>query len=144
MNVVHIDGALDCSTLRMGNLPSYPDTPTVFFKVFEGAQAHPVWAMDRVAVVVYCHVIIAQRRSIIPNQCHIQLSISANLVSATEATYLVAKSLTWHTSPTIMAEAENMIKAMARGKQVINWPSNSKIALPQTGPLSPLKLPQER
>jgi hypothetical protein len=130
-----LDGVLDCRSMSIGILNT-PDqsTPVVSFVVIAGAQRHPVWALDRLAAVVYCYCLAANSRE----EQKIELNVSANLVSGASVNCVVASSIHWHTSKLIRDMAENMIADLTSdGSRSWSkrWPSTDIMQLPVTGSL---------
>ena len=104
-----IDGILECHTLRVGILQAPVQlTPVVSFYVQAGLQRHPVWALDRLAAVVYCYCQMAKEKL----DDTIEINLSANLISGSEAICMVASKITWHTSRDVRLRAERMIAEM--------------------------------
>jgi hypothetical protein len=126
----HIDGGLECSSLSMGILKSMPDSPIVKAMVIAGKQAHPIWAMDRLALVVYSYIQSAKYhypRGPLP----IQVNIRGSLVSNENISCIVADSIIWHTSESIRSDAEQLIAKMTSDANLIShWPATTEIALP--------------
>ena len=128
----HIDGTLDCQTMKVGILqaPLQP-TPVAFFRVVAGLQRHPVWAIDRLAVVVYCYY----QSALNYNQPAIEINLTGNLVSGTEAVCVIASKITWHTSREIRHWAEAKVSAMCEGSQWVNrWPFTEPMQMPVSRP----------
>jgi hypothetical protein len=129
----HIDGGLDCSSLSIGILKSMPDTPIVKAMAIAGQQAHPIWALDRLALVIYCYVQSAKYhypRGPLP----IQVNIRSSLISNACTSCIVADSIIWHTSETIRSDAERLIAKMASNACLIaQWPSKTEMNLPVNG-----------
>ena len=127
----HIDGGLDCSTIRVGILDTGQlPTPVVNFLVASGLQRHPVWALDRLAAVVYCY---CQAIKSLPNcDPHIEINLTANLVSGPQAACIVANSITWHTSKAVRNLAEPMIARMIgdHAHWETRWPSSEPLTFP--------------
>ena len=126
----HIDGGLDCSSLSIGILKSMPDSPIVKAMVIAGKQAHPIWAMDRLALVIYSYVQSAKYhypRGPLP----IQVNIRGSLVSNESTSCIVADSIIWHTSEAIRLDAERLIAKMTSNAHLTtHWPSTAELALP--------------
>ena len=126
----HIDGGLDCSSLSIGILKFMPDSPIVKAMVIAGKQAHPIWAMDRLALVIYSYVQSAKYhypRGPLP----IQVNIRGSLVSNESTSCIVADSIIWHTSEAIRSDAERLIAKMTSDTSLTTqWPSKNKISLP--------------
>ena len=129
----HIDGGLDCSSLSIGILKTISDSPIVKAMVIAGLQAHPIWAIDRLAVVIYCYVQSAKYhypRGPLP----IQVNVRGSLISNVSTSCIVADSVIWHTSEAIRMDAERLIFKLTSGKQLTNqWPTKTEMTLPIQG-----------
>jgi hypothetical protein len=129
----HIDGGLDCSSLSLGILKSMPDSPIVKAMIIAGKQAHPIWAMDRLALVIYSYVQSAKYhypRGPLP----IQVNIRGSLVSNESTSCIVADSIIWHTSELIRSDAERLIAKMTSDARLTShWPAKTEMALPVNG-----------
>lgn len=132
-----IDGVLDCTTLKVGILQTLISSPVPVarFYVIAGAQRHPIWVIDRLAVVVYCYCQAAKDNIPVRNddvELGIEVNLSANLISGTEAVCMVASSINWHTSGKVRGAAEAMIDEMmgnsVRSKN--SWPFRDAMQLP--------------
>ena len=123
-----LDGVLDCETLKVGILKTPPQlTPVATFYVIAGLQRHPVWALDRLAAVVYCYCLAAR------NYCQtIEINLTANLVSGPQAACIVANSITWHTSKAVRDLAEPAIARMIgdHARWETRWPSSEPLTFP--------------
>jgi hypothetical protein len=132
-----IDGALDCRTLKVGLL-KVPDrlTPVVTFHVLAGLQTHPVWALDRLAAVVYCYC-LALRKHVASSGGGqlIEINLSASLVSGSDAVCVVASNINWHTSREIRSQAEAMIATMTStgSRWAAQWPFKDAMRMPVVG-----------
>ena len=129
----HIDGGLDCFSLSIGILESMPDTPIIKAMVIAGRQAHPIWALDRMAVVIYCYVQAAKYHY--PNgPMPIQVNIRSSLISNESTSCIMADSFIWHTSGEIRTDAELLIAKMSSDARLITrWPSKIGMSLPING-----------
>ena len=129
-----IDGVLDCKTMKIGILKTPPQsTPVVAFQVLAGLQRHPVWALDRLAAVVYCYCLAVRKHAESSGSSQlIELNLSANLVSGSEAVCIIASSIHWHTSKEIRSQAEAMIAAMtsSSSRWTDRWPSKDALQMP--------------
>jgi hypothetical protein len=104
---VNLDGALDTRSFRGGWIRATPSpTPIAFFRVIAGLQAHPIWVMDRLALVVFCY----SQHAIEPQ---VQVNLVASVVSDLHASYMVGTHLTWHTSREVRTRAESAIARLA-------------------------------
>jgi len=130
---IHIDGGLDCSSLSIGILKSIPDSPITKAMVIAGQQAHPIWALDRLALDIYCYSQSAKYHyphRLLP----IQVNIMASLISDVDTSCIVADSIIWHTSELIRSDAERLIYKMTSDTRLTaQWPSKNKISLPVNG-----------
>ena len=129
-----IDGVLDCKTMKIGILKTPPQsTPVVAFQVLAGLQRHPVWALDRLAAVVYCYCLAVRKHAESSGSSQlIELNLSANLVSGSEAVCIIASSIHWHTSKEIRDQAEGMIAAMtcSNSRWTDRWPFKDAMQMP--------------
>jgi hypothetical protein len=129
----HIDGGLDCSSLSIGILESMPDSPILKAMVIAGQQAHPIWAIDRLAVVIYCYV-QAAKYHYPDGPMLIQVNIRSSLISNESTSCIMADSFMWHTSGEIRKDAELLIAKMTSDARLITrWPSKDQMALPVQG-----------
>jgi hypothetical protein len=129
----HIDGGLDCSSLSIGILDSIPDSPIIKAMVIAGQQAHPIWALDRMAVVIYCYVQSAKYHYS-DGPMLIQVNIRSSLISNESTSCIMADSFIWHTSGEIRRDAELLIAKMTSDARLITrWPSKDHMALPVQG-----------
>ncbi len=126
----HIDGGLDCSRLSIGILKSLPASPIVKAMVIAGQQAHPIWAMDRLALVIYSYIQSAKYhypRGPLP----IQVNVRSSLISNENTSCVVVDSIAWHTSDIIRIDAERLIAKMNSATPLTaNWPTKTEMSLP--------------
>ena len=129
-----IDGVLDCKTMKIGILKTPPQsTPVVSFQVRAGLQRHPVWAIDRLAAVVYCYCQAVRKHAESSKGSQlIELNLSANLVSGSESVCIIASSIHWHTSKEIRDQAEMMIATMtcSNSHWTDRWPFKDAMQMP--------------
>jgi len=129
-----IDGVLDCKTMKIGILKTPPQsTPVVAFQVLAGLQRHPVWAIDRLAAVVYCYCQAVRKHAESSDGSQlIELNLSANLVSGSESVCIIASSIHWHTSKEIRDQAEMMIATMtcSNSHWTDRWPFKDAMQMP--------------
>ena len=134
----HIDGVLDCTTLKVGQLQTYSQlVPVAKFYVIAGIQRHPIWAIERLASVVYCYCQAARMsqtgRLHSPDETvGIMINLCGSLVSSSEAICVVASSIHWHTSAQIRITAEAMIEELkiVGNKKLPTWPFKDAMRLP--------------
>jgi hypothetical protein len=102
---VHLDGCLPCGSLQAGllNTPAAPGL-AVRFQVLAGLQSHPVWALERLAVVVFAYCATAAAL-----QADVQVNVTGTLVSSERISLTIARSIEWHTSRQIRTQAERLI-----------------------------------
>ena len=133
-----IDGVLDCNTLKVGILKtSAQATPAASFLVTAGLQRHPVWALDRLAVVVYCYCLAVKEHHPSEDGGVIEVNLAASLISGAEAVCMVAGTINWHTSKEIRNQAEAMIEAMSNdgsAQTPERWPFKGILQLPVRRP----------
>ena len=101
--------------------------------VIAGKQAHPVWALDRLALVIYSYVQSAKYhypRGPLPIQVNIRSSLISNAITSS----IVADSIIWHTSETIRSDAERLLaKLTSNTCLTTQWPSTTEMSLPIYG-----------
>jgi len=128
--ITYIDGGLDCSSLSIGILKSMPSSPIVKAMVIAGKQAHPIWALDRLALDIYCYSQSAKYhypQRLLP----IQVNLRASLISNSATSCIVADAIVWHTSEAIRLDADRLIVKMSSDALLITqWPTKNKISLP--------------
>lgn len=114
---VRIDGAVVLHSLRVVNaqVPGMTDAQPVFFKVLANIQEHPVWAYDRLAVVVFCYVHVARQYTGDLSQ-RLEVSISGRLISSDNCSSVLARSVHWHTAGPIRRIAEDLISRFVNGQ----------------------------
>jgi hypothetical protein len=123
---VYLDGMLDCGSVRPGLLSALPDTPLVRVSIQTGIQRHPAWALDRLAVVIHAYA----ETSLKHGNPTIQVNAHGTLFSDVNASYVVLRSVTWHTSQRVRAEAERVIALMTASASRSAWPRNEEIFPP--------------
>ncbi len=134
----HIDGAVICSGLSLGILTIGRDkSPVVSANMIAGSQTHNFWALDRLAVVVYCYVQAAEK--IYPDPEPLQANLAGVLISNQDltTTIVVARSITWHTSESIRKLAERLIIDLTDESVSLtsHWPGKKEMSLPVNGGL---------
>ena len=123
---VRFDGSISCMTVRAGIIRTPGgSSPVVAFQVSAGIQTHPVWALDRLALVIFCYCKAAREGSIAGTGELIQVNVEGTLVSNDHTSVAVANSIHWHTSKRVRELAENMISEMANGVYTREWPQIS-------------------
>jgi hypothetical protein len=123
---VRFDGSISCTTIRAGIIQTPGGfSPVIAFQVSAGIQTHPVWALDRLAIVVYSYCHAAKRGSMAGTGEFIQVNVEGTLVSGESASISVANSIHWHTSKRVRELAEDMIDEMSNGAFARQWPQIS-------------------
>ena len=135
----HIDGGLDCSSLSIGILKSVPDSPIVKAMVIAGIQAHPIWALDRLALVIYSYVEAAKYHH--PSgPLPIQVNVRGSIISDESTSCIVADSIYWHTSEAIRVDAERIITKLGSSSDLTaRWPAKTRMALPVSAGQKPIQ-----
>ena len=123
----HLDGRLVCSTLRVGVLDAGTPTPVVTFLVIAGMQQHPVWALERLAAVIYCYCQAVRQTTPADMPPEVEVSLSANIISGPKLAALVAHDVRWHTSKAVRDLAEPMIARLTgdHSHWKDRWPSEA-------------------
>ena len=113
---VRIDGALALHSLRVlnTNTPGMESDAPLFFMVHGGVQDHPVWAYDRLAIVVFSYVHVA-RQTTGDLSGLLEVSMTGQLISAGDCSSVLAKSIQWHTASSIRRVAERLIEGFVSG-----------------------------
>ena len=123
---VRFDGSISCTTVRAGIIQTPGGfSPVVSFQVSAGVQTHPVWALDRLAIVVFSYCKTAKQGSLAGTGEFIQVNVEGTLVSGERASISVANSVHWHTSKIVRELAESMIADMSNGAFARQWPQIS-------------------
>ena len=115
---IRIDGALALHSLRATRpeiLGLKNDASPLFFKVRAGIQEHPVWAYDRLAIVVFCYTHVA-RQNTGDLSGSLEVSLDGILISNGDCANVLAKSIHWHTSGAIRRVAERLIGEFVDGR----------------------------
>ena len=87
----------------------------LFFKVRAGIQEHPIWAYDRLAIVVFCYTHVA-RQNTGDLSGVLEVSLDGILISNGDCANVLAKSIRWHTSSAIRRVAELLIGKFVSGE----------------------------
>jgi len=123
---VRFDGSISCMTIRAGIIKTpVGSSPVVAFQVSAGIQTHPVWALDRLALVIFCYCRSARQGSETGTGELIQVNVEGTLVSNDLSSVAVANSIHWHTSKHVRDLAERMIAEMSNGALARQWPQIS-------------------
>ena len=114
---IRIDGALALHSLRAikPNTSGLENDASLFFKVRAGIQEHPVWAYDRLAIVVFCYTHVA-RQNTGDLSGALEVSLDGVLISHGNCANVLAKSIRWHTSSAIRRVAEQLISSFVSGE----------------------------
>ncbi len=114
---IRIDGALALHSLRAikANTSGLENDVPLFFKIRAGIQEHPVWAYDRLAIVVFCYTHVA-RQNTGDLSGVLEVSLDGVLISQGNCANVLAKSIRWHTSSAIRRVAEQLINSFISGE----------------------------
>ncbi len=114
---VRIDGAVVLHSLQVVNaqVPGMESALPVFFKVQAAIQEHPIWAYDRLAVVVFSYVHVARQHTGDLSQ-RLEVSIDGQLISSDSCSSVLARSIRWHTAGPIRRVAEELIGRFTSGQ----------------------------
>jgi len=114
---IRIDGALALHSLRAikPNISGLENDAPLFFKVRAGIQEHPVWAYDRLAIVVFCYTHVA-RQNTGDLSGALEVSLDGVLISHGNCANVLAKSIRWHTSSAIRRVSEQLINSFISGE----------------------------
>ena len=116
--IIRIDGAIALHSLRATRpeiLGLKNDDAPLFFKVRAGIQEHPVWAYDRLAIVIFCYTHVA-RQNTGDLSSMLELSLDGVLISNGDCANVLAKRIQWHTSGAIRRVAERLIGEFVAGR----------------------------
>src|SRR5512138_110810 len=119
--VAHLDGVLLFQGIRAGLMTTgLTKSPIVCFKVLAGVQAHPVWALDDLAIEIYSCCQAAKEEGV--SDTHLQVSVTASWVSTENFSNMIASDIEWHiASSTLRTKAERTIARLRKnGKD--GWP----------------------
>ncbi len=114
---IRIDGALALHSLRAikPNTSGLEEDAPIFFRVRAGIQEHPVWAYDRLAIVVFCYTHVA-RQNTGDLSGVLEVSLDGVLISHGNCANVLAKSIRWHTSSAIRRVSEQLINNFISGE----------------------------
>ena len=114
---IRIDGALVLHSLRTikQETPGLDHSAPLFLKVRAGIQEHPVWAYDRLAIVIFCYTHVA-RQNVGDLSSVLEVSLDGILISNGDCANVLAKSIRWHTSAAIRRVAELLITRFSSGE----------------------------
>lgn len=119
--VIHLDGMVLCD-VQIGVL-LVSSSPVAKFLIVAGGQRHPLWALGRAAVTVYAYCKSARAHGYEA----VQANITGVLLSNENVSSVLARSITWHTSAVVRADAEREIAALLNGT---SWPGVRGMTLP--------------
>ena len=94
-SIARFDGALLYDDFRAGlMMTGITKSPIVHFKIRAGIQNHPAWAIDELAIEIYCYCKAAQGVRVSPT--HLQVSVAATWISAESCSNLIVTNVEWH------------------------------------------------
>lgn len=131
---VRIDGAIVLHSLQVINArpPGLDAALPVYFRVQANIQEHPVWAYDRLAVVVFSYVHVARQHTGDLSR-GLEVSIDGSLISSGKCSSVLARSIHWHTSGAVRRVAEELISRLTSG-QITSEGLGIKIKVSQEPP----------
>ena len=124
-SIARFDGALLYDDFRAGLMTTgITKSPIVHFKVKAGVQFHPAWAIDEMAIEIYCYCRAALEAGVSPT--HLQVSVVASWVSAETCSNLIVTNVEWHIASKALRErALRMYSEFSRKKGVpVDWPED--------------------
>ena len=124
-SIARFDGALLYDGFRAGLMTTgITKSPIVHFKVQAGIQHHPTWAIDELAIEIYCYCKAAQEVRVSPT--HLQVSLAATWISAETCSNLVVTNVEWHiASNELRKNALRMYSEYSKKKRIpIDWPDD--------------------
>jgi hypothetical protein len=124
----HFDGYILHNSIEAGlTTPSPSRYPIVRFKIVTGVQAHPIYALDRLAVTIYAYCKAASFLEM--DETQVQAFLTAAWVSTNDYSNLVTTHIEWHVSPKLRVEAKKVISEMDKKGGPWQWPQG-EIRLP--------------
>jgi hypothetical protein len=115
------DGYLVFDSVQAGMVKiGMSSAPVVRFNVVTGIQRHPVFALDKLAIVIFSYCKAAQELCM--NDTQLQTSWTASWVSTDNYSNLVATHVEWHTSPKVRVAAQRMLAEFESGRP--SWPND--------------------
>ena len=110
-----LDGTFMCGTLQAGVLRN-TSSPVVCFTVEAGIQTHPIWALDRLAIVAYAYCLASKDNPV-------DVSLEGTLMSNDSISVVLAQRIQWHTSRKVRITADQLVSEMYQnGKLPLHWP----------------------
>ena len=92
-------------------------SPIVYFKVLAGVQAHPVWALDDLAIEIYSCCQAAKEAGV--SDTHLQVSVTGSWVSTENFSNIIASDVEWHiASSNLRTKAERAIAEMRKRGEI--------------------------
>ncbi len=129
--IARFDGFVIFGDVQMGMMKTgITRSPIVKFSVVAGYQKHPVYALDRLALIVYSYCQAAKSAGI--GETSLQASITASWVSTEQFSNIVATHIEWHTAMTIRPASQQILNDLIES-QNRKWPP-TEITLPGQRP----------
>jgi hypothetical protein len=117
----HFDGYILHNSIEAGlTTPSPSRSPIVRFKIAAGVQAHPIYALDRLAVTIYAYCKAASFLEM--DETQMQASLTATWISTDNCSNLVTTHIEWHVSSKLRVEAKKVISEMDKKGGPWQWP----------------------
>ena len=122
-SIARFDGALMFHTIRAGLMKTgITKSPIVFFKVRAGAQMHPVWALDDLAVEIYAYGETAKAAGV--SETHLQVAVTASWVSGENYSNLFATFVEWHIASSELRKQARQTSAELLHRKGRGWPGD--------------------
>jgi len=122
-SVARFDGAIMFNSIRAGLMKTgITKSPIVFFKVRAGAQLHPVWALDNLAMEIYAYCETAKAADV--SETHLQVAVTASWVSGENFSNLFATFVEWHIASSELRKRARLISAELINRKGHDWPAD--------------------
>lgn len=126
----HFDGFILLDSVEAGlTTPSPSRSPIIYFQVSAGMQPHPVYALDRLAIVIYSYCKAAH---VLDHDTQMQAYFSCAWVSTAISSNLIATHVEWHVSTRMRTAAQKFIDDIDSSNPSWVWPK-TEIRLPGQG-----------
>ena len=122
-SVARFDGAIMFNSIRAGLMKTgITKSPIVFFKVRAGAQLHPVWALDNLAMEIYSYCETAKAAGV--SETHLQVAVTASWVSGENFSNIFATFVEWHIASSELRKQARQTSAELIHRKGRGWPGD--------------------